>query len=626
MDPDKLYAVILAAGRGKRMNSTHTNKVALEVNGKPMIQHTIDNLHLANINNIVVVVGFAKDSVLKLLDASIQTVEQPEQLGTANALNTTLSLIPPSTQNILVLNGDDSFTLTPAVIKNLYTKHLQNHAALSFTTTTLASPAGLGRILRDGNGDVSGIVEEKDASEDQKQLKEVNTGCYVFSLLFLKQYLKQVPPSPTTGEYYLTDLIRLAVTNKQKITTLALTDFKWQGVNTLEELQQAHQKKAYLVDLDNTLINTDKLNHDIEETILKQYGTQITSGQIQQIYEKIRTTAGVIKIPEIAKELASLLGIASSDDIENIFTHMPFNNYLFPESINLLQQLNSRGTVYIVSQGDELFQRTKIKNTDISKIIDQTNILISKDKPLFLSTFIPDLIKQNYHGIYVIDDKLELLQAAKKLSGIVETVWVKYGKYAEIDSRDSLVDLSVNSLADVLTYLADEKVGSILDQNQEYLIKFGLNKNLIKQIIEYAHTDTEVQKNTADLNRFKDQIAFNNWLPIRKRFFYTLADHKDTLMALLWIDEKTHSNLNNYPLTFAIRMYPPVRGKGLAQEFVEKAFAHFKKTGFYSKLAKKGIWLTTSTNNIAGQKLYQNLKFKPVSESKGQVLMCLEEF
>ena len=197
---ENLWTIILAAGRGTRMKSSSINKVAYKINGIPMLTRTIQSLKETGIANIVVVVGFAKDSVLSLLENSIKTVEQKNMLGTGHAVKTALSKIPKNAKDVLVLNGDDSFLLDPKLLKKMYLKHLESKAKITFLSVKMDAPGGLGRVLRGKNGKVLGIVEEKDATEAQKKVKEVNAACYIFDYSFLKKFIGVIKKSDITGE------------------------------------------------------------------------------------------------------------------------------------------------------------------------------------------------------------------------------------------------------------------------------------------------------------------------------------------------------------------------------------------------------------------------------------------
>lgn len=236
-----LWVIILAAGKGKRMRAKEKNKVAYEVSGVPMISRTISLLKQVGIKNIIVVVGFEKESVIKLLDSSIITVEQKKRLGTGHAVKMAIKKIPKTAEHVLVLNGDDSFLFSPALFKELFETHSEKNSAITFLTIDLKDPSGLGRIIRNANGKIEGIVEEKDATQKQKKIKEINAACYLFSYSFLKNNISKLPKSHITGEYYIVSLIEIAAFKKMSIETLRHKNIKWRGVNTIEELEKAEQ-------------------------------------------------------------------------------------------------------------------------------------------------------------------------------------------------------------------------------------------------------------------------------------------------------------------------------------------------------------------------------------------------
>lgn len=238
-DISLLYAVILAAGKGKRINAAEKNKVVFEVAGTPMIKRTLSNLKNAGINNVVVVVGHAKNSVISVLDVHVKVVEQKKLLGTADAVRKALVKIPQETSDILVLNGDDSFLFNKKILRKLYALHKNDKADLTLLTLEIDNPKGLGRIIRGKKGDVVRIAEEKDSTDLEKQIHEINPGCYIFDRNFLREFIGEIPKSQVTGEYYITSILEAATKNHKKLSALTLKNFKWRGVNTISELEEA---------------------------------------------------------------------------------------------------------------------------------------------------------------------------------------------------------------------------------------------------------------------------------------------------------------------------------------------------------------------------------------------------
>lgn len=238
---EKLAAIVLAAGKGVRIKSKKLNKVMIPLAGRPMISYPIDLLKKIKVGKIVVVVGFAKDLVKNFLGPKLVYAEQKKRLGTAHAVGCALKKIPPRLSEMLVLNGDDSAFYQPKIIESLIDKHHDKKADFTLLTIETKNPYGLGRVLRDQRGEIVGIIEEKDASETQRKIKEINPGCYIFQRTFFEKYLPKVRKSPASGEYYLTDLVRLGLEGKERIEGLKVKDLAWRGINTWEELRAAEK-------------------------------------------------------------------------------------------------------------------------------------------------------------------------------------------------------------------------------------------------------------------------------------------------------------------------------------------------------------------------------------------------
>lgn len=234
-----LGAIILAAGKGKRMKAKKINKVTLPIGNKPMILQTLDLLESLSISPIIVVVGFAKKSVMDLLDQKVIFAEQKRRLGTGHAVLCALPKLPKDISAVLVVNGDDSAFYKEEIIEQLIKVYFDSPCDIALLTTKVDKPFGLGRVIRDQRGKIIKVTEEKDAVLKEKKINEIITGCYIFNVEFLRKYLRKIEKSSLTDEYYLVSLIELAVEEKRKVITVLNENLLWRGVNTEEELKEA---------------------------------------------------------------------------------------------------------------------------------------------------------------------------------------------------------------------------------------------------------------------------------------------------------------------------------------------------------------------------------------------------
>lgn len=236
---NKIGAIVLAGGEGKRMKSKIVNKVVLLLGNREMILHTIEILENFKISPIIVVVGFAKQSVIDVLGDRVTFTEQKERLGTGHAVSCGLKKLNENVEDVLVLNGDDSAFYKKETIARLIKKHQLLDCAITFLTIKVNNPKGLGRVVRDSKGKVVAIVEEKDADLSRLKTQEINPGCFVFDLGFLDKYLGKIKKSGITGEYYLTSLVDIAIKNNEKVETSQESKIYWRGINTPSELREA---------------------------------------------------------------------------------------------------------------------------------------------------------------------------------------------------------------------------------------------------------------------------------------------------------------------------------------------------------------------------------------------------
>lgn len=240
---DHVCAVVLAAGKGSRMNAKSKNKVAFKLNGQPMITRTVDHLYQAGIENIIAVVGYQAESVRAALGHNVRYAIQSEQLGTGDAIKTAVPLIGKTITTILTVYGDDSAFYPHSLFTEMIAKKEASNCDLLFLTIHKDDPTGLGRIVRDESGQVVSIVEEKVATDEQKKIQEINTGFYCFDRDFLVNYIGEIQKNPVSTEYYLTDMVEIALKNDKKVETYFVQDDSiWHGVNNRSDFARAKIK------------------------------------------------------------------------------------------------------------------------------------------------------------------------------------------------------------------------------------------------------------------------------------------------------------------------------------------------------------------------------------------------
>ena len=238
----QLTTLILAAGKGTRMKSTKP-KVLQTLAGKPLLQHVLNTANQLSSEKNIVVYGFGGDQVkTAFTGVEIRWVEQAEQLGTGHAVKVALSELPHDGKS-LILYGD-----VPLIQQSTLEKLIAaNTSGMAMLTLTVDNPFGLGRIVRDGNGKVLAIVEQKDATDEQKAICEINSGIYAVDNALLHKYLPKLENNNAQGEYYLTDIVKMAVADGIDIATIQPDfDFEIEGVNdrgqlaNLERIYQSH--------------------------------------------------------------------------------------------------------------------------------------------------------------------------------------------------------------------------------------------------------------------------------------------------------------------------------------------------------------------------------------------------
>ncbi|WP_110926081.1 bifunctional UDP-N-acetylglucosamine diphosphorylase/glucosamine-1-phosphate N-acetyltransferase GlmU [Bacillus massiliglaciei] len=234
------FAVILAAGQGTRMKSK-LYKVLHPVCGKPMVQHVIDHVKELKIEEIVTVIGHGAEKVQEVLGDSCEYVLQEQQLGTAHAVMQAEGALVSKKGTTLVICGDTPL-IKAETMEALLSLHEDSKAKATILTAHAENPAGYGRVLRNEQGNVEKIVEHKDASAEERAVKEINTGTYCFDNEALFAALKKVSNENAQNEYYLPDVIEILKAEGEIVTAFQTEDFEETlGVNDRVALSQAEQ-------------------------------------------------------------------------------------------------------------------------------------------------------------------------------------------------------------------------------------------------------------------------------------------------------------------------------------------------------------------------------------------------
>ena len=204
---NNIMAIVMAAGKGTRMKSKKS-KLVQKIYGKEVVKRAVENAKKAGVNEIVAVVGYMKEEVMAVLGNDVKYAYQEEMLGTGHAVMQAKEFLKGKKGKVLVLNGDVPL-IRPETLNKLLEKSIENKEYATLLTAIYDNPTGYGRIVRDEGGNISAIVEEKDTTEEQKEIKEINAGIYCFDIEELLLALDKISPNNAQGEYYLTDVIQI---------------------------------------------------------------------------------------------------------------------------------------------------------------------------------------------------------------------------------------------------------------------------------------------------------------------------------------------------------------------------------------------------------------------------------
>ncbi|PLR83229.1 bifunctional UDP-N-acetylglucosamine diphosphorylase/glucosamine-1-phosphate N-acetyltransferase GlmU [Bacillus sp. V33-4] len=276
------YAVILAAGQGTRMKSK-LYKVLHPVCGKPMVQHVVDQVLKLNIKEMVTIIGHGAEDVKSQLGEKSSYALQAEQLGTAHAVMQAKEILSGKEGVTVVVCGDTPL-IRSETIEALFTHHEQTEAKATVLTAWANDPTGYGRIIRNGEGFVEKIVEHKDASLEERNIHEINTGTYCFDNKHLFEALQNVSNDNVQGEYYLPDVIEILKKQGETVSAYQTADFgETLGVNDRVALAEAERLMKLRINeahMRNGVTLIDPLNTYIGPDVIIGQDTVIYPGTI----------------------------------------------------------------------------------------------------------------------------------------------------------------------------------------------------------------------------------------------------------------------------------------------------------------------------------------------------------
>ena len=243
----------MAEGKDKRMKNTEKSKVMFELDGKPMIGYVIDLALSINSDLVIPIVGHQKQTVINYVNDSfpgdldkITFAHQDQQLGTGHAVMQTKEILNDFDGNVLILSGDVPLLSVETLQQFIDFHELGNYRA-SLISAILDEPTGYGRVIRDENIDFSHIVEDKDATDEELRINEINSGIYLMDAKEMFEALETVNTENAQGEYYLTDVFKFFSGKNMKIgADPVYNQYEITGVNTIEQLEELEEIKKSL--------------------------------------------------------------------------------------------------------------------------------------------------------------------------------------------------------------------------------------------------------------------------------------------------------------------------------------------------------------------------------------------
>lgn len=235
----KTVAVILAAGQSTRMN-TRLPKVLHEVCGRPMLDYVIDACRSVGTETVYVVVGYGKEQIIEKYTGQddLVFVEQTERRGTGHAVMMCREYLEGQDGQTLILCGDAPL-IRRDTLQVLLDTHLKEASAVTVATAEMVDPHGYGRVIRDAYGNIQGITEHNDCTEEQRKIREINTGYFCYKTPLLLEALGKITPNNVKNEYYLTDALHVLLADGHKATAVtAVAEEDAMGVNNRQQLSE----------------------------------------------------------------------------------------------------------------------------------------------------------------------------------------------------------------------------------------------------------------------------------------------------------------------------------------------------------------------------------------------------
>lgn len=244
-----IQAIILAGGKGTRMNEGNPSpipKALYLLGGKPMVGYILKTLKKLDIKKPTLVIGYKAEMVKKVLGNDFSYVVQKQRLGTGHAAKLGLEVIPYKFKNALILQADDSAFYKMETLKQFIANHDKTHATLSFLATEVVNPRELGRVLRDKNKNVLGIIEKEDSTNETRAINEINCGAYLIDLAWAKKNIGKIKKTLKGGkEYPLPEIVKIALAQNKNVSAFKIPRHQWHGINSPQELEKGEKLMGF---------------------------------------------------------------------------------------------------------------------------------------------------------------------------------------------------------------------------------------------------------------------------------------------------------------------------------------------------------------------------------------------